>query len=248
MSRVAAFRVLAGVDALQVRRDPLLRWALAVPLALALAMRLALPAAVRRLQSAVGIPLELWYAPVMGVALLLVVPLLVGMVVGFLLLEQREDGTLSALRVTPVPLRVYIAYRLTGPVLLSALATMGALPLAGFRSLSPAGLLLATVAAAPLAGLYALALAAFCANRVQGIAFIKAVGGFGMVPLFALFMSGRVDVLFALVPTWWVARLYWSLTGAVPGAAWVFALGGTFYAAVLLMLLARRLDRRLGSA
>jgi len=248
MSRTTAFRVLAGIDSLQVRRDPLLRWILAVPLALALAMRLGLPAAVQRLQSAVGIPLELWYAPVMGVALLLLVPQLVGMVVGFLLLEQREDRTLWALRVTPVPLRVYIAYRLTAPVLLSALATLVALPLAGFDSLSPAGLLLVTVAAAPLAGLFALALAAFAANRVQGIAFIKAAGAFGMVPLFALFVSEPVDVLFALVPTWWLARLYWSLTGAMPGPAWVFALGGTLYATALLMLLARRLDRRLGSA
>jgi fluoroquinolone transport system permease protein len=247
MSRTATFRVLAGIDALQVRRDPLLRWIPAVPLALALAMRLGVPAAVLRLQSVVDIPFELWYAPVLGVALLLVVPLLVGMIVGFLLLEQREDRTLSALRVTPVSLRMYIAYRLTAPVLVSVLATLLALPLAGFHALPPTHLLLATVAAAPLAGLYALALPAFAANRVQGFAFIKAVGGFGMVPLFALFVTGPIDALFALVPTWWMARLYWSLTGAVPGPTWFFALGGALYSAALLMLLARRLERRLGS-
>lgn len=247
MARAATFRVLAGIDALQVRRDPLLRWMLAVPLGLALAMRLGVPAAVQRLRSAVDIPFETWYAPVLGVALLLVVPMLVGMVVGFLLLEQREDGTLAALRVTPVPLRTYVAYRLTAPVLLSVLATLVALPLAGFDAPSPPGLLLVTVAAAPLAPLYALALAAFAANRVQGIALIKAAGGFSMVPLFALFVTGPIDALFALVPTWWMARLYWSLTGAVPGPTWFYALGGALYSAALLMLLARRLERRLGS-
>jgi fluoroquinolone transport system permease protein len=247
MSRTATFRVLAGIDGLQIRRDPLLRWIPAIPLALALAMRLGVPAAVERLQSVVDIPFERWYAPVLGVALVLVVPLLVGMIVGFLLLEQREDRTLAALRVTPVSLRMYIAYRLTVPVLVSVLATLVALPLAGFDSLTAPHLLLATAVAAPLAGLYALALPAFAANRVQGFAFIKAVGGFGMVPLVALFVSGPIEVLFALVPTWWMARLYWSLTGVLPGPAWFFALGGAVYCSLLLMLLARRLERRLGS-
>jgi hypothetical protein len=68
-----------------------------------------------------------------------------------------------------------------------------------------------------------------------------------MIPLFSLFVSGQADLLFALVPTYWIARLYWSLTGAVPGPASVFALGTALYTMALLVLLARRLERRLGS-
>jgi fluoroquinolone transport system permease protein len=247
MTGAATFRVLAGIDTLQVRRDPLLRWIMAVPLAMALAMRSLLPPLMQRLQSAVDIALEPWYSPVMGVALLMLVPQLVGMVIGFLLLEQREDGTLSALRVTPVPLRTYVAYRLTAPVLLSALMTLAALPLSGLDRLSAGELLLVTVVAAPLAALYALGLAAFAANRVQGIALIKVAGAVAMIPLFSLFISGPADVLFALVPTYWIARLYWSLTGTVSGPAWGLALGAALYSTALLVLLARRLERRLGS-
>jgi fluoroquinolone transport system permease protein len=245
MTNVTAFRVLGGIDALQVRRDPLLRWTVALPLALALAMRFVLPQLTHRLQAAVDIPIEPWYTPVMGVALLMIVPQLIGMIVGFLLLEQRENGTLSALRVTPVPLRVYAAYRLATPVALCSLATLVALLLAGFDPPTVGGLLLVTAAAASLAPLYALALAAFAANRVQGIALIKVAGGIGMLPLFSLFLAGPPNLLFALVPTYWVARLYWSLTGAVPDSPWLLVAGGALYVTTLLLLLTRLLERRL---
>jgi fluoroquinolone transport system permease protein len=248
MTSATAFRVLGVIDALQVRRDPLLRWVVALPLALAVAMRWLLPPLTERLQAAADIPIGQWYAPVMGVALLMVVPQLVGMIVGFLLLEQREDRTLSALRVTPVSLRTYLVYRLLAPVVVSALATLVALPLAGLDPLAAGSLLLVTVAAAPLAALYALVLAAFAANRVQGFALIKVAGAVGMFPLLALFVSGPAHVLFAIVPTYWTARLYWSLTGALPGPAWAFAAGGALYVTVLLLLLARLLERRLTSS
>lgn len=39
-----------------------------------------------------------------------------GVVTGFLLLDERDDRTLTALQVTPLPLRAYIFYRVTVPI------------------------------------------------------------------------------------------------------------------------------------
>ena len=40
---------------------------------------------------------------------LMTAPGIVGMVVGFLLLDERDERTLSALRVTPLSMRRYLA-------------------------------------------------------------------------------------------------------------------------------------------
>jgi fluoroquinolone transport system permease protein len=243
--RVSLARTLAGVDVLQVRRDPLLRWVIVVPLFLALATRAVLPPLLARLEARVGLPLVEYYDPIMGAALLLLVPMLVGMVTGFLLLDQRDDNTISAIRVTPLPLRDYVAFRLAAPTALSCVITLVALPLAGGGAPGPLPLLLASLAAAPAAPLYALVLAAFAANKVQGFALIKVVGAITTLPVFSLFMEGPAKLLPGVVPTWWPTRLYWALSGADAGPAWLFAAGSAVYAAVLLLALWRRFMRRL---
>lgn len=245
--RASTIAALAGVDALQIRRDPLLRWVMAIPLVIALAARGVLPVLLRRLESRLDTPLLTWYEPIMGAALLLLVPMLVGMVAGFLLLDQRDDRTLSALQVTPLPLRSYVAFRLAAPMMLSVAMTLVALPVAGFGP-APAALLLAALAVAPIAPLYALGLAGFAANKVEGFALVKVAGAITALPVFALFVSGRGELLLALVPTYWQTRLYWSLTGADTGPAWLFALVGVTYAGAVLSALWRRFRRRIVEA
>ncbi len=44
---------------------------------------------------------------------------IVGMVVGFLLLDERDAHTPAALRVTPLSMRRYLAYRVSGPLLVA---------------------------------------------------------------------------------------------------------------------------------
>lgn len=242
---MSVVRTLAGVDALQVRRDPLLRWVVAVPLLIAMAARAVLPVLLARLEARVNLPLVTWYDPIMGVALLLLIPMLVGMVTGFLLLDQRDDRTLAALQVTPLPLRTYVAFRLAAPLVVSVAMTLLALPLAGVGAPAPLPLLVVTLAASPAAPLYAMVLAAFAANKVQGFALIKVVGAITTLPAFALFMAEPGSLLLAIVPTWWPTRLYWALTGADTGPAWLFAIGSVIYAGVLLVILWRRFMRRL---
>ncbi len=244
-ARLSALRSLAGIDALQVRRDPLLRWVVAVPLLFAVAARVVLPPLLARLEARVNLPLVTYYDPIMGAALLLLVPMLVGMITGFLLLDQRDDRTLSAVQVTPLPLHRYVALRLAVPMLLSVAMTLLALPLAGVGAPGPLLLLVVTLAAAPAAPLYAMVLAAFASNKVQGFALIKVVGAITTLPAFALFLDGPAKLVLGVVPTWWPTRLYWAFTGADSGPAWLFAIGSLAYAAALLVALWRRVMRRL---
>jgi fluoroquinolone transport system permease protein len=57
--------------------------------------------------------------------------LMPGTVFGFLLLDEKEDDTLTALRVTPVRLEQYLAYRVALPAALAFLFSLALAPLIG---------------------------------------------------------------------------------------------------------------------
>ena len=104
---------LARADIRVLGRDPLLPWMLLClwrsPGRCAFSCRwLATPLLVRT-----GVDLAPFYPLVMG-GYLMMAPGIVGMVTGFLLLDERDSRTLTALRVTPLSMRRYLAYRVAG--------------------------------------------------------------------------------------------------------------------------------------
>jgi fluoroquinolone transport system permease protein len=241
MNAFKAVRALGPIDVQNIRRDSLLRWMVAFPLLMALMTRWLLPLMLRRAGELVGIDLFPFYPPLMGYALLLVTPALVGMIVGFLLLDQRDDHTLKALQVTPLSLPNYLAYRLTMPMAVSLLMTLVSFPLAGFNNLDLAGLLAAAMSAAPFAPIMALLLASFAENKVQGFALTKTTGVFFIAPVIAYFIGSSWQWLFGIVPHYWPARVYWAMA-AGDSSAWLYLVIGLGYQGLLLMLLLRRFN------
>lgn len=242
MTIVRVLGALGPMDATSIKRDPLLRWMAIMPLAIALPARSLLPVVIANLERLLNVQVMPYYPAMMSYALLGLSPLLVGMVIGFLLLDQRDDRTLTALQVTPLPLRSYLLYRLGAPMLVSMGITLVALPLAGLIDIDPIGLLLAVIAAAPLAPLSALTLSSFAENKVQGLALSKGTSFVMAIPLAALFVPPLWQIPLAIVPTYWPALTLWKLAAGDP-AAIVFLLGGLLYHALLIGLLLRRWQR-----
>jgi fluoroquinolone transport system permease protein len=241
MNALRLVKSLGPIDVMSVRRDPLLRWIVALPLLIALLMRFFLPVIIGRLENALHFGFGTFFQPIAGYALLITAPVLCGMVVGFLLLDERDDRTLLALRVTPLPPSIYLAWRLSLPMLLSVAVTLAVLPLAGVSPGLPS-LLLCALVAAPFAPLVALALAVFAQNKVQGFALVKASGVFQMAPLVAYFVKVEWQPAFGIFPTYWPAKLLWTLQ-AGGGNAWQYLAAGLVYQVILLFLLLRRFNR-----
>jgi fluoroquinolone transport system permease protein len=239
MRAVRALRALGPVDGRNLARDPLLRGLCVAPVLLAAGMRWVGPPLVDRVGGMFGADLAPLYPHLMGFFLLAFLPLLVGMVVGFLLLDQRDDGTLAALSVTPLPVAAYLGYRLAVPVLASVLLTLALFPLAGLGGVGAGRLLTAAAATAPLAPMVALFLGAFAANKVQGFAFTKVSGVLLLPPLAAYFAAPEWQWLFWIAPTYWPARGFWTLHAGQAGAAG-FLLVGVAYQLLLVALLLRR--------
>ena len=124
MSILTILQTLAPIDAKNIRRDNLLRWIIVAPVAMALAIRWLISLLLGRLEEILRIDLMEHYDPFSSFMLILLVPYLAGMVIGFLLLDQRDDGTLIALQVTPLSLNGYLIYRLTIPMLVSIVMTL----------------------------------------------------------------------------------------------------------------------------
>jgi fluoroquinolone transport system permease protein len=233
--RLRTLRALGAIDTGSVLADPMLRWLAVVPLMAALAVRGLLPPVAERVGALAGVDLGWVVGPLSGYAVVGIAPLIAGAVVGFLLLDQRDDRTLLALQVTPLPLGLYLAYRLAAPTAVAFVVTLAALAVAGGLGLSPGAALLAALASAPLAPLAALALAAFARNKVQGAALMKAASLVLMAPLAGLFLGPGWGLALMALPTTWVARATWALqAGASP---WPWVLGGWGISALVALVL-----------
>lgn len=236
------FKSLGPIDLRNVRRDSLLAWVIALPLSIVLIIRLGAPPLAEVLWQRFQFDMTPYY-PLALSGLIILFPLVIGMVIGFLLLDERDDGTLTALQVTPLTLGSYLAYRVSVPTLLTAVLMIGILPIANLGGLRLFSLLVVSLVAAPLAPLFALTLAALAANKVQGFAVVKALGGvLTMLPIVGYFVRPPWHWAFGLLPSFWPMRVYWGMA-AGERPVWLYALIGLVYQALLLAVLLRRFNQ-----
>lgn len=239
MTTAAAFRSLAAIDAHNVSRDSMLRWIAFFTPAFGLLFRFVVPPVADALRRQFNFDLVAYY-PLLMSFLPLIVAGMIGTVVGFLLLDQRDDQTLSALLVTPLSLGDYLRYRLSGLMLVSIVFGAVMVPLAGLTATTLLQAMVSSMTAAPLAPIYALFLGTFAANKVQGFALAKAVG-IVMVPcILSYFVTGPWQNAFGLLPHYWPLKVFWLFDDGTIRAALAHALIGLGWQSVLLIVLVRR--------
>lgn len=241
MTGLALFRPrrlgrLMAADALNIARDPVLLFALVmglVPAPLLAANRDSLDAGMLQLTGVTAFSRYL-------VPLALLLPAyLAGWVTGFLLLEDRDEGTLVALDVTPVGKTGFLGYRAGVTAAFAALLAIWgeALLLPGT---GPVVLGLLVVLIAGEAVLSAAVLPAIARNKVEGLALTKIVNLGALVPLLAAVPS-PLRYVAGVLPPFWIGELLgladtaylpvWAivvLAIAVHGiaAVWLFRLFG----------------------
>ncbi|RAX21196.1 MULTISPECIES: hypothetical protein [unclassified Actinomyces] len=232
---IRALARMAPLDLRRLARDELLSWMAVLPLAVAPVLRLAAPGLVGAL-SHLGLDAGSWLEPLGAVAFAVITPVLIGTVVGFMLLADKEDGTWRAVAVTPVSLRGYLVWRaglavgLAGPLALLGLR-VGGLNDLGWGA--GAGLALA---GAPLAGATAMAIAVFTDSTIQAVTAIKLGFVLLVLPAFVMGRGGPWSLLTAVVPSWWPLRAHAAiLDGQIwqPWAAGAVAISAALAAACL---------------
>jgi hypothetical protein len=239
---VGMVRSLVYADSQMLWRDPLLGWILALPIGLALLLRPLMPRLQEVLLAGAGFDLAMYYPLVMG-GFLMTAPGMVGMVIGFLFLDERDSRTLTALRTTPLSMRQYLVYRVALPLLLGTASTLVGYPLTGLTPLPATSLVPISIVASLSAPLLSLVLAVAAPNKVAGFAVVKVLNAVNLRPVVAYFFPRPVQFAAGILPTYWPMRALWSAAGGEAFAGYLLV--GAAVSVVALLLAASLFDRRL---
>lgn len=237
----AVLRTLIVADARVLWRDPLLIWMTGVPLGMALLIRLLAQTLANMFPESAPV-FPAYYPLVMG-GYLMTAPGMIGFVIGFLLLDERDVGTLRALRVTPLSLRDYLAYRVAGPLLVGTASTIAGYPLAGLTPIAWPALVIIAIVAGLAAPLLAFVLAASAPNKVAGFAVVKVLNAINLLPVAAFFVPPPMQYVAGIFPTYWPMRALWSAAAGEPYLGDVAI--GALIGVVALVLAASVFKRRL---
>ena len=229
---------LAASDAMNIARDPMLLFAIVMSLVPAAGFyfgREAMDAAALETFGLSGF--SRYVAPIV----LILPAMLVGWITGFLLLEDRDDGPLLAVDVTPVGKGGFLGYRVTVTAIVAVAITLYAAPLVIPEQGWGMAALMAVLIAAE-AAMVAIILPAIARNKVEGLALTKLINLAAIVPLLAIVPS-PLRLLAGIVPPFWIGELL-DLSGepVLPFAATVALALATHAVAVaaLFWLLGRR--------
>ncbi len=208
MSLITILKAQGPVDLKKIRRDSLLIWIPLVPLIIAWVIRLGVPALQAYLHRTLSFDLSPYYPLVMSFFVLMA-PTMAGMLIGFLVLDERDERILTALLVTPVSLSTYLFYRLVGPMVLGLVATFIGYPMARLGGVAYGPLFLVALLASLSGVSTALFLAAFAENKVAGLAMVKILNGLAALPIAAYFIEPPWQWLAGLVPMYWPLKIFW---------------------------------------
>ena len=197
----ARFSRLMTSDAKSVGRDPTLLFAIVMSALPPFMFWLWAPGWEEAALASFGVEsLSRYLAPVF-----LVMPaMLLGWVTGCLLLEDRDDGTLLAVDVTPLGKAGFFTYRALVTAAVTAVVT--APSCAVVISEQPATLWVAlTLLISIEAVCAAFVLPALARNKVEGLAITKLTNLFAVAPLLAL-IDSPLRYLAGLIPTFWIGE------------------------------------------
>ena len=239
MNLNTVLRSLGPIDLRNVRRDSLTSWMIYFPIFMALLMRWGVPPLTAHLMEQYAFDLTAYYPVLLAYFFVGMCPMMFGVVIGFLLLDEKDDRTLTALQVTPLPLNGYILYRVAVPILLTFGLMFVIFPLANLTPFDLRVILLSAIAAAPMAPMIALFLASIAQNKIQGFALMKLSGVIFVAPALAYFTTSGWELAFGIIPTYWPMKVYWLLYAGETNV-WLYLVVAVVYQLLVTVYFARR--------
>lgn len=231
------FLRLLSADAMNVGREPVLAFSMVLsvmPVSVFALFRDAIDAAA---VEAFGVAGFMHY--VAPSALVLPAALL-GWVAGFLLLEDRDEGTLTAVSVTPAGKTGYFAYRTTVAGAAVVAIVLASLPIVAPDAGPARGLAIALMIGVEAAIIAAL-LPTLARNKVEGLALSKVMNLAILAPLVAI-VAAPWRYAAGIVPSYWIGEMLGLSGTGYFGAAVVVAIAAAVHL-VALALAVRRYAR-----
>jgi fluoroquinolone transport system permease protein len=207
----AIFRKLSSNDSRLIRRDSFILTVIGYVLIMAGILRFAVPWVTDLVQAEFDLDLVPYYPLITSYLALALSPQISGYVFGFLLLDERDDHTLKAILVTPLPLNTFILYRIVVASLLAFVLVIATLLIVDLVIFS----ILEIILVAAVAGLFAptimMFLATIASNKVEAFTLIKIMSVVSLIPVAAWFLPMPWQLLAGIYPPYWVSKVMWLI-------------------------------------
>ncbi len=226
---------------IQILRDPFLLMMLGIIVAMVTSLRWFIPFFTEKLAFHFdfdAVPYFLLLQSIMPT----LISIILGSVMGFLMLDQKDDRTLTAIAVTPLSMSGYVSSIMLFPLLIYLIVTLLSVPVMGIVSMQPGVLLLHVLSGLPLTVIIALTLAVFAENKIQGLALSKFIGILMWIPVIAWFIDEPWQWLFSAAPSFWIAKLTWVIADGVTIDSLLILSGALAVQIAVLVWLFRRLQ------
>ena len=233
-------------DLRKVLAEPFFWLILLAPLLLGWGLRYLLPSLAGQFQN---FDLRDYY-PIVVALLILTPPLYYGVVMGLLLLEEKDENVLLAVAVTPITLRNYLFARVAVYTLVSLPLIFVVHELIDVIEIDSTQLALIAIVASLNTPLVVMLMAAFCKNQLEGFVIGKGMSPFLLLPLAMFFVPDYWHILCGILPTYWPIIAYFT---AVNEAGSGLFFGFAIVMAIIMQLAAivwlyRRFDKGLMTA
>jgi len=177
-----------------------------------------------------------------GIFFLMLIPMMMGMVYGFILLDERDGGIITAISVTPTGKFGYLKLRMGIPLFLSFVFIILFLFLLGLSgTLNILQLIVISLLISSQSLILLLLLGAFADNKVIGMAISKGFGILLMGPLLGFALPAPYNWSGAYSPLFWASR---SLLSDSQDTFWLYASITFLFHLFLVWILFRKFTAR----
>ncbi len=195
-------RLLKG-SLTQIYRDQMLLLLCFTPFMVSIVLKIIIPVINGLLTKYLDFQLIPYYLMVDALVITLN-PMLISVMTGLLMLDERDDGICQYYSVTPVGGKAYLVMRLSLPFFYSLLTSLLLMPFTSLGGLSYGLMVLPAVMSSYSGILMGMMLVSIASNKVEGLAVSKLIGIiiFG-IPL-AWFANSYLRAVGVLLPSYWL--------------------------------------------
>ncbi len=175
--------------------------------------------------------------------LILMTSYMFGAIMGFTLLDDKDDKVLIALKVTPISVKYYVSIKVVLSFVFALLATIIFIIFTDFLpTASLWQIILITIASAMQAPGVTLIVNAFARNKVEGFVIMKISGMILILPMVAFYVLNWQEVFLGIAPGFYSARMIQMIL--LPNLEYnftfvIYFIIGMLYNIVLLYLLSK---------
>ena len=220
----------------KIFREPFLSFIFILPFLMSLLYRIIVP--IVRTLLINYFDLADYYSLIM-VFLMMLSPMLFGWVIGFSLLDDRDENLLAFMSVTPLQKEGYLQFKVIAPIIISIFQAYLVLLIANLAPMEYVKLFPVIIMVSLETPIFALAQGSFANNKVEGLAIGKLIGIVLIAPFISYFVDSPLAYLAGIVPPFWITESYFNT-----GVSYMISLAAGFIVHIVYIFFMMRLFGR----